>query len=190
MAPTVCTPARGLSGESGDIRTLPRSAFVGPKTSWRRTKGAHGDQLNFLTQSKWDTWPSPSYCRSGDFSNQSGLPPSGQRAERIGRKLPRWRMKRVSAGKKEVMGAEEEAQVLSLKLSLGAMWGPWCHGPVFTGFGCNRQREIYFLCPQHNQVYTRGSSGVAVLWTPVSRTPGIQSSHPPIYAHPLTSPAI
>lgn len=124
MAPTVCTPARGLSGESGDIRTLPRSAFVGPKTSWRRTKGAHGDQLNFLTQSKWDTWPSPSYCRSGDFSNQSGLPPSGQRAERIGRKLPRWRMKRVSAGKKEVMGAEEEAQVLSLKLSLGAMWGP------------------------------------------------------------------
>lgn len=99
-------------------------------------------------------------------------------------------MKRVSAGKKEVMGAEEEAQVLSLKLSLGAMWGPWCHGPVFTGFGCNRQREIYFLCPQHNQVYTRGSSGVAVLWTPVSRTPGIQSSHPPIYAHPLTSPAI
>lgn len=82
------------------------------------------------------------------------------------------------------MGAAEEVQVLSLKLSLGAMWGLWCHGPIFTRFGCNRQCEIYFLCPQHNQVYIQGSSGVAILWTPVSRTPGIQSSNPSICSSP------
>lgn len=53
------------------------------------------------------------------------------------------------------MGAEEEAQVPSLKLSLGAMWGLWCYGPIFTRFGrCNYQCETYFLCPQHNQLYT------------------------------------
>lgn len=78
----------------------------------------------------------------------------GQRAERVGRKLTQWRTERISVRRREVTGAEEVAQALSLKLfswelpgGCGAM-AQYLQDLVVT------VSEPYFLCLQHNQVYT------------------------------------
>lgn len=46
------------------------------------------------------------------------------------------------------MGAESVPGPFSETGSLGAIWGRWHHGPVFTGSSCNCQCEIYFLPAQ------------------------------------------
>lgn len=46
LAPTIGTP----TGSVRDSRTLSRRTLVGPKALWGRTKGAGGDQLDFLTR--------------------------------------------------------------------------------------------------------------------------------------------
>ena len=47
--------------------------LLGPKAWLGKTKFTSGFQLDFLTQSRWGTWPAPSYCCLGDSSNPSAL---------------------------------------------------------------------------------------------------------------------
>lgn len=105
-----------MGGLPGACRTLSGSVLAALKDAG----GSHGDQLDFPTQSRWDTWLSPSYCRSGDSSNQSGPLHRirGQRAERAGRKVSQGRTERLMGDGKgmQMKGAEEVAQALSLKL--------------------------------------------------------------------------
>lgn len=72
----------------------------------------------------------------------------GPGGKRRGKKLPQQGAKRVSEGKRAVMGAESGPGPFSGTVSLGATCGLWHHGPVFTGSSCSCQCEIYFLPTQ------------------------------------------
>lgn len=106
---------------------------MGPKAWLGRTKRPGGFQLHFLTPGRWGTWLPPSYCCSGDSGNQSGPLPRvrGQRAEKVGRKLPQWGSERVSGGKEGGKGIRKGSpdpfSEAASPAFLGAGWG--CRTP-------------------------------------------------------------
>lgn len=111
--------------------------------------GSHGNQLDLLTQSRWDTRPSRLTVAPGILVTRVTLSiDQGPGGKRRGRELPHQGTKRVSERGREGMGAESGPDPFSETVSLGATVGRWHHGPVFIGSSCNCPCEIYFLPTQ------------------------------------------
>lgn len=144
--PTTRAPAGGLPGAS---RTAQECICEAKGLSGElRALGDHGNKLDFLTWSRWDTRPSRLIVALGIPVTRVPLStdqePGGKRR---GRKLPQRGTKRVSEGRREVMGAESGPGPFSGTFP-GSSWGLWHHGPVLTGSSCNCPCEIYFLPAQ------------------------------------------
>lgn len=105
QAPTTRAPAGGPPGASRTAQECIREAKG--LTGELRVLGDHGNQLDFLTQSRWDIWPSRLIVALGIPVTRVPLSiDQGPGGKMRGRKLPQRGTKRVSEGRKEVIGAE------------------------------------------------------------------------------------